>query len=203
MKKHIFVLSVILCLSMLVAFPVSVAATDVDVYVTPKGMVIDVSIETSGAIGALQGAISYDGDKIEYDAAAADEGISAYNAVGNSFMNSNGITRVALVGNPSTGTADVWANVTYSAEEDTPALFTLNGFKAFGVSGAVADAEFTVVVLGDANGDNLVNVKDYVKYKKILANGDSYTVNAKNLDLDKSGAGNAYDMIVLRRNMDF
>lgn len=203
MRNHILMLSVILCLSMLFAFPVSAAATDVDVYVTPKGTVIDVSIETDGAIGALQGAISYDSDKIEYDAAALDDGISAYNAVGNSFKNSNGITRVALVGDSSSGTENEWARVTYSAEENTPAAFELNGFKAFNVDGTAADAVFTVVVLGDANGDNLVNLKDYVKYKKVLAIGENYSVNAKNLDLDKSGTENEYDMFVLRRSVVF
>ncbi|MBR5922390.1 MAG: hypothetical protein IKZ59_01210 [Clostridia bacterium] len=202
MRKRLIILSIILCLSVLVAFPVSATGPEVDVYVTPKGTLIDVSIETSSAVGAIQGAISYDGDSIEYDTAAANADISANNAVASSFKNSGGITRVALVGDPSSGTANNWANITYSADENTPAEFTLNGFKAFNVSGTVTDASFSVVVLGDATGDYFVDVKDYVKLKQVLT-GVGFTVNAKNLDLDKSGTRTDYDMQRLRENMGF
>ncbi|MBR4911136.1 MAG: hypothetical protein IKZ47_07460 [Clostridia bacterium] len=203
MRKHLAVFSIILCLSIFFAFPVCATGPDVDVYVTPKGTLIDVSIETSSEVGALQGAISYDGDAIEYDTAAANSNILSYNAAGNSFMNSNGITRVALVGDPSSGTVNKWASVTYYAEENTPAEFTLNGFKAFAVDGSDAGASFSVVVLGDANGDKLVNVKDYVKLKLVIAQSAGYTVNPKNLNVNKMGGTDGYDMTALRNIMDF
>lgn len=204
MKKLSVVLAIILCLSAFFCVPASAASPEVDLYVTAIGTDLTVSIESCSALGAIQGTIGYDKDVITYDSSSVIAAISSRNTSSDTFSNSAsaGSTSVALVGNSSSGTSGEWASIGYVAPVGTPADFSLTGFKAFTKTGAATKAKFVIVMPGDANEDKLVNVKDYVKFKKILSRGDTLPDVVKNLDVNKSGGDyNLIDFSQLRSNL--
>lgn len=204
MKKLSVVLAIVLCFSACFCVPVSAASPEVDLYVTAIGTDLTVSIESGSDLGAIQGTIVYDKDVITYDSSAVNAAISSANTLSDTFSNSAsaGSTSVALVGNSSSGTSGEWATIGYVAPVGTPADFSLSGFRAFSKTGAVTKAKFVVIMPGDANGDKLVNVKDYVKFKKILSQGDTLPDVVKNLDVNKSGGNyNSIDFSQLRSNL--
>lgn len=189
MKKLAVILSFILCVSVFFCVPVSATGEEVRLYVKARGTEVTVKLKTNDSVGALQGAIKYEESDFEYDTAAASDAISANNATAVSFQDVSGATKFVLVGDSSTGNTGDWATVTYSADEGTPAEFTLGGVKVFDTAGTrLYDAAAKVIMPGDVNEDYLVNVKDYVRLKLILRSLANNPTVVENKDVNMDGS---------------
>ena len=55
------------------------------------------------------------------------------------------------------------------------------------------------VTLGDVNGDNKVNIKDYVKLQKYVMNPSSVTIVEANADMNEDGKINITDVMLLKK----
>lgn len=205
MKKILALILTVCCLSVLLCFPVNAAGEkEVLLVVEKSGGDITVDISTNFKCGAIQGAVKYDGDNIEYDSAAVNSGIEENNAVASSFKNSSGTTRVALVGDSLSGTENNWANITYSADESTPALFDFTALKVFDKGGnKLTDVTAITVMYGDVDNNGLITLIDLVRFKKVLSSGATVEAGKeRNLDVNKDGTGSqADDMTELRKNL--
>ena len=189
MKKLSIILAVVLCASVLFCIPVSATGEpQVRFYVLANGTEVTVKVNTDSAVGALQGAVKYDENTLDYDSGEAVAAILGNNATASSFNDVDGATKFALVGNPSSGTSGEWATLTYSVEEGTPTQFTLGGVKAFGATGIKIEAVTKVIMPGDVTEDYVVNVKDYVRYKRIVASSASNPGVIENKDVDMDGS---------------
>lgn len=205
MKKLLAVLVAICCLSAIFCVSVSAAGEkEVLVVVENSDGSIKVDINAGFACGAIQGALKYDGDQIVYQSSNIADALAAANAPSNSFANSSGTTKVALVCAANGGVQGNLASVTYSADEYTPALFDFTALKAFGAAGErLNDVSVVTVMYGDANNNGLVTVTDLVRFKRILLNETSVVAGKeRNLDVNKDGVSSTVnDMMELRRSL--
>ena len=202
MKRLSIVLALVLCASLLFCTPVSAAGEEARLYVKASGTAITVKVKTSAAVGALQGAVKYDETAFQYDSAVAAETIAPNNAAASSFSNLAGATKVALVGDPSTGTSGEWATLTYSADEGTPAVFDFAGVKAFSASGDKFTPTVKVIMPGDVDNDKLVTIKDYIRLKRNYCAGVAISGQAENKDVNMDGTNVASsDIPQLRKDL--
>lgn len=106
---------------------------------------------------------------------------------------------ISLSGGPSSGEGIVYITV-YAANADAGEYtFTPDNVTLIGASGAItpfAEA-FTVsvkdYVIGNTNGDDDINVKDMIRIKKYLANGDEQ-INLYAADVNGDGVVNEKDL---------
>lgn len=204
MKKLLSVVSVVCLLSLIFCFPASAASEkEVLFVVETSGNTITVDVNTEFNCGGIQGVLSYDGGEIVYNNAVLATGLSNYNTANNSFSNSSGATKVALVCDATNGVNGNLATITYESEANTPALFNFGSLKAFNANGSkLTNVKSVVVFYGDTNADGLLNLLDLVRYKKVLANSASVpTGKERNFDLDKDGQNEVSDIVVLRKKL--
>lgn len=202
MKKLSIVLAIVLCAAVFFCVPVSATGEVARLYVKARGTEITVTVKTTAAVGALQGAVKYNKDVFGYEGASANSAILANNATASSFQNVSGATKFALVGDPSSGTNGEWATVTYSADLGTPAVFEFTGVKAFDTNGAnLGAASNKIIMPGDVNNDNLVTIKDYVRLKRHYSNSVATSGEADNKDVNMDGASNYSDISYLRSDL--
>lgn len=199
MKRISVILAFVLCLSVAFCIPVSAASSpQVDLYVKARGTDITVTVKSNASLGAIQGRVGYDDGGIAYNSAQVNTAIAANNSAANTFRDNAGVTAVALVGNPLDGTSGAWATLSYIAPKGTPADFSMSNFRAFSKTGAAVSAEFTVVMPGDTNDDKLVDIKDLMRFKRILSQNAAHPAVEKNLNLDNLSAVNEADLTQLR-----
>ena len=193
MKKLLSLMAIMCCVALLFCFPVRADATnDVIFEVDAIGDTITVDVASDFACGAVQGMLSYDGSAIAYEGASFAGGLSSINSANNSFSDSSGSTKVALVCAASGGVNGDLATLTYTADAGVPALFEFGALKAFDASGAkLSNANAIIVMYGDTDGDGLLNILDLVRLKKTAANSNTvvstYEAFSRNYDLDKNG----------------
>ncbi|MBO4468068.1 MAG: dockerin type I repeat-containing protein [Clostridia bacterium] len=200
MKKLLSLIAVICCLSLLLCVPVNADATnDVLFEIDAVDDTITVDITTEFSCGAVQGMLTYNGSEIAYSTSSFAEGLATKNSAANSFSDSSGATKVAVVCSATGGVNGNLATLTYTADEGVPAEFSFGSIKAFSANGTkLSNVNAIMVMYGDANGDHLLNIIDLVRYKRILA-GQSSVVSGseRNYDLDKDGNRDSEDLAAL------
>ena len=200
MKKILSLVIVICCLSLLCCLPAQAAGENEVLFVVdPDGDTITVDIKTEFSCGGVQGILSYDGSEIAYEESSFASALASINSASNSFSDSSGATKVALVCAADGGVNGDLATLTYEAEAGVPAVFNFSSFKALDASGAkLNNAKAVVVMYGDANNDGLINIVDLIRLKKVTAGQASViTGKERNYDLNKDGSRNASDLTAL------
>ena len=187
MKKVIALLLGICC--MCAALSLSVAAksvnNEVDLIVKKSGENIEIEVNTNFACGALQGSLLCD-EELKYEDVAFENQISSNNKASDSIRSTEGVTRVALVGDIASGTSGKWATISYTGDNSK---FNVGSFKVYAADQAKMDANVYVVFRGDVNTDGSLDVRDLLKFKK---SSDSDTpdveeIYKKNIDVDGNG----------------
>ena len=197
MRKVLSLIAVICCISLIFCLPVGAdAANEVLFEVDADGNTVTVDITTEFNCGAIQGILSYDGSEIAYENSSFAEGLSSINSAANSFSDSSGATKIALVCAANGGVRGNLATLTYTAQEGVPAIFDFGAIKAFGTTGSrLSDVESVIVMYGDTDNNGSINILDLVRLKKTIA-GHTSVISGKerNFDLDKNGQTNAGDL---------
>ena len=197
MKKVLSLMAVICCISLIFCLPVGAdAANEVLFEVDAYGDTVTVDITTEFNCGAIQGILSYDGSKIAYQNSSFADGLSSINSASNSFSDSSGSTKVALVCAANGGVNGNLATLTYTADAGVPAEFDFGAMKVFGATGnKLSNVKSVVVMYGDTDNNGVLNILDLIRLKKTIA-GYTTVIEGKerNYDLDKNGLRNAYDL---------
>ncbi|MBR4911135.1 MAG: hypothetical protein IKZ47_07455 [Clostridia bacterium] len=204
MKKLLALILALCCISALFCFSVSAAGEkEVLLVVENDSGSIKVDISTEFACGAVQGAIKYDGDQIAYQSSTVAAGINSINEPANSISNTSGTTKVGFVCASNGGFSGQLASIEYSADESVPAIFDFTALKAFDKDGAkLTDVKVSVALLGDADNDGFVTVKDLVYFKQILLGEKTVAAGKeRNLDVNRNGT-NAQDNDITQLRMN-
>ena len=194
--------SVFLILSIAVCswFSVNAAAAgnNVDLIVDSDEKVT-VTVSTDFLCCGVQGVLTYDSSKLRYESTDFSDADSEKNSE-KSVKTEDGQLKFVLLGNVHNGTSGDFATFTFAKKgKNIPAKFNLFSVKASSATGsAVSNINAAVVMPGDCNDDGFIDVKDFIRLKKI-ASGES-TVNSKNADCDgEEGFSGASEASVLRK----
>lgn len=187
MKKVVALLLGICCIC--AALSLSVAAksvnNEVDLIVKKSGENIEIEVNTNFACGALQGSLLCD-EELKYEDVAFENQISSNNKASDSIRSTEGVTRVALVGDVASGTSGKWATISYTGDNSR---FNVGSFKVYAADKVKMDANVYVVFRGDVNTDGSLDIRDLLNFKKTsnLDEPDIEEIYKKNIDVDGNG----------------
>lgn len=187
MKKVVALLLGICCICAALSLSVSAknVNNEVDLIVKTSGESIDIEVNTNFACGSLQGSLLSNSD-VQYENIVFENAISSNNQPIDSIRNTEGVTRVALVGDVESGTNGKWATITYTGNN---AKFNVGSFKVYAADKVKMDANVYVVFRGDANTDGSLDIRDLLNFKKTsnLDEPDIEEIYKKNIDVDGNG----------------
>ena len=158
-----------------------------------SGTDVTVDISTNFECGGLLGALVYDAENLTYEAAIINDNVKEYNEVKSSILDSDGKTRLALVGDVANGTDGNWLTITYTAKNGADVDFIAKSFKVYDVKSKLVDANVEItkevinVLRGDANEDGALDIRDLVEMYNCKDSANISGLKMMCLDFNEDG----------------